>query len=85
MDMLDKKSPEIISFFAELDKMLDSISQALKKRNSLRNNNRLLTGKEVCQLLRISPRTFQDWRDTGKIPFIRIGGKALYREREVIL
>jgi hypothetical protein len=30
--IIDQKSSEVISFFTELDEMLDSISQALKNR-----------------------------------------------------
>lgn len=80
MDILDRKSEEIVSFFSALDNMMDTINQTLKNRNSLTDNNRFLTTKEVCRLLHISPLTLQAWRDTGKIPFVRIGGKVLYRE-----
>lgn len=82
MDILDKKSTEIVSFFSDLDKILDGISQALKNRNSLADDQ-FLTTKEVCKLLCISPRTLQEWRNTGKIPFIKIGGKVLYEEKDI--
>ena len=84
MEILDKKSTEIASFFAVLDELLDSISQALKNRTPHLNGDKFLTNKDVCRMLRISTRTLQDWRDTGKIPFIRIKGKILYRESEVL-
>lgn len=84
MDILDRKSTEIVSFFSALDKMLDAINLTIKKRNSLTDNSQFLTTKDVCKLLHISPRTLQEWRDTGKIPFIKIGGKVLYRQSEVL-
>ncbi|NDV79435.1 helix-turn-helix domain-containing protein [Dysgonomonas sp. 511] len=81
MDIVNGKSEEVISFFSALGKMLDNIQLALKNRAS--NDNRLLTSKEVCKLLCISPRTLQEWRNTGKIPFIKIGGKVLYRRKDI--
>lgn len=84
MEILDKKSIEITSFFAILDEMLDAIGQALKNRTPHLNGEKFLTNKDVCRMLHISSRTLQDWRDTGEIPFIRIKGKILYREFEVL-
>lgn len=84
MEILDRKSNEIASFFTALDEMLDCIGQALKNRTPHLNGERFLTNKDVCGMLYISNRTLQDWRDTGKIPFIRIKGKILYRESEIL-
>lgn len=84
MEILDNKSSEIASFFAALDEMLDTIGHALKNRTPHLNGEKYLTNKDVCRMLHISTRTLQDWRDTGKIPFIRIKGKILYRESEVL-
>ena len=39
----------------------------------------LLTGKEVCERLYISPRTLQDYRDKGIIPYTQFAGKILYK------
>lgn len=84
MEILDNKSNEIASFFTALDEMLDTIGQALKNRMPHLNGEKYLTNKDVCRMLHVSTRTLQDWRDTGKIPFIRIKGKILYRESEVL-
>lgn len=84
MEILDKKSTEIASFFTALDEMLDTIGQALKNRTPHLNSEKFLTNKDVCGMLHVSSRTLQDWRDTGKIPFIKIKGKILYRESEIL-
>jgi len=67
-----------------LDELLDAIGQALKNRTPHLNGDKFLTNKDVCRMLHTSSRTLQDWRDTGKIPFIRIKGKILYRESEIM-
>ena len=84
MDILDNKSPQVSSFFTALDELLNTIQQALKNRTPQLNGEKYLTNREVCQLLRISPRTLQNRRDTGKIPFIRLKGKILYKESEIL-
>lgn len=84
MNILDNKSPQISSFFMALDELSNTIQQVLQNRTPHLNGEKYLTNKDVCQMLHISTRTLQDWRDTGKIPFIRIKGKILYRESEVL-
>lgn len=83
MDILDDKSPQISTFFTALDELSNTIQQALQNRTPHLNGEKYLTNQEVCQLLHISSRTLQNWRDTGKIPFIRLKGKVLYKESNV--
>lgn len=84
MEILDKKSTEIASFFTDLDELLDMIKQALKNRTPHLNGEKFLSNHDVCRMLHISSRTLQDWRDTGKISFIQIKGKILYKQSDVI-
>lgn len=39
---------------------------------------RYLSGKQVMELLHISPRTLQTYRDTWLLPYTAIGGMILY-------
>lgn len=84
MEILDRKSTNIASFFTDLDELLDTIRQALKNRTPHLNGEKFLSNRDVCRMLHVSSRTLQDWRDNGKIPFIQIKGKILYRESEVL-
>lgn len=84
MEILDKKSKEINSFFTGLDELLDTIQQALKSRTPQLNGEKFLSNRDVCRMLHVSSRTLQDWRDTGKISFIQIKGKILYKESEIL-
>jgi len=83
MEILDKKSMEVTSFFIALDELLDTIRQTIKNRTPHLNGEKFLTNRDVCKMLHVSSRTLQDWRDTGKIPFIQIKGKILYKESEI--
>lgn len=85
MDILDNKSQQISTFFTVLDELSNTIQQALQNRTPHLNGEKYLTNREVCQLLRISSRTLQSWRDTGKIAFIRLKGKILYQESDIMI
>jgi excisionase family DNA binding protein len=84
MEILDRKTEEIHFFFTGLEKMLDTIGAALKQRTPHLNGEKFLTGRDVCRMLHVSMRTLQKWRKQGKIPFIRLKGKILYKESEVL-
>ena len=47
------------------------------------NGERYLTDDETSQVLKISRRTLQEYRSSGKIPFVLLGGKVLYRESDL--
>lgn len=42
-----------------------------------------LDNQEVCQLLNISKRTLQSYRDNGTLPYSQIGHKMFYRPDDV--
>lgn len=84
MEILDRKSTDVASFFTDLDELLDTIRQALKNRTPHLNGEKFLSNRDVCKMLHISSRTLQDWRDTGKISFFQIKGKILYKQSDVL-
>jgi excisionase family DNA binding protein len=43
----------------------------------------LLTDRKVAEKLSVSTRTVIDWRNSGKIPFIRIGRSIRYRPESI--
>ena len=42
-----------------------------------------LDNQEVCQILRISKRTLQTYRNSGVLPYSQIGHKMFYRPDDV--
>ena len=53
-------------------------------RTPVLNGEKYLTNKDLCKLLHISSRTLQDYRDSGKIGYIQISGKILYKESDIL-
>ena len=46
------------------------------KRNPL-NNQFFITNKELQERLKVSRRTLQEWRNSGRIAYTFIGGKGI--------
>ena len=49
------------------------------------NELNLLTTEDVCQILKISRRTAQSYRDRGILNFIQCGRKILYTESDIVV
>lgn len=45
--------------------------------------NTWLDNQDVCQILNISPRTLQTYRDTGRLAFTQVNHKIYYKLQDV--
>ena len=70
--------------------VLDSMKELLALYKKVTGNyrpmldgERYLTDKEVSEILKVSRRTLQEYRNDGIMPYILLGGKVLYRERDL--
>lgn len=59
-----------------LDGLAESHSPSFRKEH-------YMTGPEICEVLHISIRTLQYYRDHYIVPYTIFGGKALYRESDI--
>ena len=60
---------------------LNNIEQRLKKIQY--NNDVFLDNQEFLQVMNISKRTAQSWRDEGIISFSQVGSKIYYRFSDI--
>ena len=60
----------------------DRVNELLAKQGS-KSLNRWMDNQEVCQQLRISPRTLQTLRDNGTLAYSQIGHKIFYKPEDV--
>ena len=75
---------------AGMKKMRDSMGELLslcrkgtEGYRPMLNGERYLTDDETSRVLKISRRTLQEYRSSGRIPFVLLGGKVLYRESDL--
>jgi len=68
--------------YQEILGKLDSINAKLEKA-SAPPAQRFVDNQEFIQLMKISKRTAQTWRDEGKISFSQVGNKIYYKLSDV--
>jgi len=83
MDLITKKNEKIIAFFGALEETLSTLETTFDKCKPSLNGERYLTDKEVSEKLKVSRRTLQDYRSVGKLAYVQLGGKILYRESDI--
>jgi hypothetical protein len=73
----------------KLNRILDEIGtlrqelKAEKVKNSKKLCDNWFDNQDVMELLKISPRTLQNMRDSHTLPFSKVGGKIYYRASDV--
>jgi hypothetical protein len=63
--------------FTELRTKLDEIN--FKLNNNSSDKDKFIDNQQFVELMRISKRTAQSWRDEGKVTFSQIGAKIYYK------
>ncbi len=84
MDLITKNDKSVKDFLAVLDELLGAIEDVVDNCKPSLNGEQYLTDYELSKRLNISRRALQDYRNQGKIPFIHMGGKILYRESDIV-
>jgi len=65
-----------------LDMLGDNIDDLQKKRNNI-DGEELLDNQDLLQMLKISSRSLQRYRSSGKLPYYTISGKLYYKLSDV--
>jgi 3-methyladenine DNA glycosylase Tag len=68
--------------YKELVRRLDKLNFTLES-NQKPSQETFLDNQEFIQLMNISKRTAQTWRDEGTVSFSQIGSKIYYRMSDV--
>ena len=75
---------------AGVKRVLESMKEVLALYKNVTGNyrplldgERYMTDREVAEILKVSRRTLQEYRNDGVLPYISLGGKVLYRESDL--
>lgn len=79
---------QIILSGITLKDFLDSIGKLIENRFSKTkpaesNQTKYLSRHEVCQLLKITLPTLNDWSKLGRLQSYKMGNRVLYKKHEV--
>ena len=81
--LVTKDTPEVQTFFEELENLLNLISRSFENYTPMLDNERFITDAELSQMIKLSKRTLQEYRSTGKLAYYQLGGKILYKESDI--
>jgi hypothetical protein len=77
---IEKKTfEELVSRLGQFVKRMDSIN----RQRSSRRMSDWMDNQDVCQVLKIGPRTLQTLRDSGQLPHSKITNRIYYRPEDV--
>lgn len=81
--LITPENERIKSFFRSLDRLSSSLERLFSSRKPTLNGESFYTDEELSKKLKISRSSLQDYRDEGRIPYIKLGGKILYRASDI--
>ena len=66
------------------DILCENISDVQRQRTSI-DGEELLDNQDLLQMLKISNRSLQRYRSSGKLPYYTISGKLYYKLSDILL
>lgn len=78
-----ENNERIKSFFLSLDRISSLMEKLFLSRKPALHGESFYTDEELSKKLKISRRSLQDYRNEGRISYIKLGGKILYRSSDV--
>ena len=78
--ILTKESPEIIRFFRNISTLSKMLDDQEKNLRPVLNGERYITDSELAEKLKLA-----DYRMNGRLPYYKIGGKLLYKEKDILV
>ncbi|AEA42448.1 helix-turn-helix domain-containing protein [Fluviicola taffensis] len=69
--------------FKYLIELIEGLKTSIDDKDNKTANCEWLDNQDVCQMLKVTPRTLQNYRDQGKIGFTSINSKIFYRKDDI--
>ena len=77
-----ENNERVKSFFLSLERLSAAMERLFASKKPTLNGESFYTDEELSKKLKLSRRSLQDYRDDGRIPHIKLGGKILYRSSD---
>ena len=82
-ETITANDPRIMRLTTQADDITAMCEQLKDEYHPLLHGKRFITDAMLSELLGVSRRTTQDYRDRGLIPYYRLDGKILYAEEDI--
>lgn len=80
---ITRDNEKIMYLLNRMDRLMENMDSLTDNYKPVLGGERFLTDKELSGILKVSRRSLQDYRNEGRIPYIQLGGKILYRESDI--
>lgn len=64
------------------DRLTDKLERSERQKNTL-DGEPLLDNQDICTMLKMSLRSLQNYRSTGKIKYFKVNGKVFYKVSDI--
>lgn len=81
--LITSENERVKSFFLSLERLSTTVEKLFTPRKPTLNGESFYTDEELSKKLKLSRRSLQDYRNEGRIPYIKLGGKILYRSSDI--
>lgn len=84
-EIITQKSERVTRFLSTIDRMTEALDKLSDSYAPRFDGEYYVSDVELTERLKISDRTTQEWRSSGKIDYIQFEkkGKVLYRESDI--
>lgn len=82
-ETITSADPRIQRLTVQSDEITAMCQRLKDEYHPLLHGKRFVTDAMLSELLGVSRRTTQDYRDRGLIPYYRLDGKILYAEEDI--
>ena len=83
-ELMNGESPDMVRLFKHLEYITTLFLEHSERFRPVFNGERYLTETELAQQLKLTQRTLIEYRKTGILPYYKLGGRILYRERDIV-
>ena len=82
-ETITRDNEKVALILEKMNRLMENMESLAENYKPVLGGERFLTDKELSAMLKISRRSLQDYRNEGRIPYIQLGGKILYRESDI--
>lgn len=82
-ETITRDNEKVALLLERMNRLMENMESLAENYKPVLGGERFLTDKELSATLKISRRSLQDYRNEGRIPYIQLGGKILYRESDI--